>query len=104
MGLDGAISNRPELNSDGAISNRPELNSNEFRILTNDDENTWNQIGDGILHIELRNWADVVLIAPCSAHSLSGIANGACDGLLVSPYRVNRQPQIIIIGNYLFNR
>jgi Flavoprotein len=41
-------------------------------------------IGDPILHIELRRWADVVLIAPCSANTLAKIANGMCDNLVVS--------------------
>ena len=42
-------------------------------------------IGDPILHIELRRWADVVLIAPCSANTLAKIATGVCDNLAVSP-------------------
>ena len=41
------------------------------------------KIGDPILHIELRRWADVVLIAPCSANTLSKIAHGLCDNLAV---------------------
>lgn len=41
------------------------------------------KIGDPILHIELRRWADVVLVAPCSANTLSKIANGSCDNLVV---------------------
>ena len=42
------------------------------------------KIGDPILHIELRRWADVVLVAPCSANTLSKIAHGFCDNLVVS--------------------
>jgi phosphopantothenoylcysteine decarboxylase len=42
------------------------------------------RIGDSILHIELRRWADVVLIAPCSANTLAKIATGICDNLVVS--------------------
>jgi phosphopantothenoylcysteine decarboxylase len=34
------------------------------------------------LHIDLRNWADIAVIAPLSAHSLAKIANGLCDDLL----------------------
>lgn len=40
-------------------------------------------MGDPILHIELRRWADVILIAPCSANTLSKLASGACDNLVV---------------------
>ena len=42
------------------------------------------RIGDPILHIELRRWADIVLIAPCSANTLAKIATGVCDNLVVS--------------------
>ena len=45
-------------------------------------QNTFD-IGDPILHIELRRWADVVLVAPCSANTLSKIAHGLCDNLAV---------------------
>jgi len=40
-------------------------------------------IGDPILHIELRRWADIVLVAPCSANTLAKIAAGLCDNLVV---------------------
>lgn len=44
------------------------------------------RIGDPILHIELRRWADIVLVAPCSANTLSKIAHGLCDNLAVSVF------------------
>ncbi|KAI0690100.1 flavoprotein [Cytidiella melzeri] len=44
-------------------------------------------IGDPILHIELRRWADIVLVAPCSANTLSKIAHGSCDNLATSLLR-----------------
>jgi phosphopantothenoylcysteine decarboxylase len=37
---------------------------------------------DAVLHIELRKWADVFVIAPLSANSLGKIANGISDNLL----------------------
>ncbi|KAG1801841.1 flavoprotein, partial [Suillus variegatus] len=46
------------------------------------------KIGDPILHIELRRWANIVLVAPCSANTLSKIAHGLCDNLATSLLRV----------------
>lgn len=43
--------------------------------------------GDEVLHIELRKWADVFVIAPCSANTLAKLANGICDNLLTSVAR-----------------
>lgn len=43
----------------------------------------WNNIGDPVLHIELRNWADALLIAPLDANTMAKISNGICDNLLV---------------------
>lgn len=51
------------------------------------DEWHWKQKGDPILHIELRKWADVFVIAPLSANTLGKIANGLCDNLLTSVAR-----------------
>lgn len=43
----------------------------------------WAKKGDPVLHIELRKWADIFVIAPLSANTLAKIANGLCDNLLV---------------------
>ncbi|KIP04858.1 hypothetical protein PHLGIDRAFT_31156 [Phlebiopsis gigantea 11061_1 CR5-6] len=54
------------------------------------DEDEWLEgykVGDPILHIELRRWADIVLIAPCSANTLAKIAHGICDNLATSLLR-----------------
>ncbi len=40
--------------------------------------------GPGMVHIELARWADVVLIAPATAHVLSRLAAGAADDLLTT--------------------
>src|SRR4051812_22408962 len=43
-------------------------------VLANiNDGATWNN------HVELGLWADVMLIAPCSANTLGKLANGLCD-------------------------
>lgn len=43
--------------------------------------------GDSILHIELRRWADLMVIAPLSANSLAKIALGMSDNLVTSVVR-----------------
>ena len=49
------------------------------------DEDEWKTYsrGDPVLHIELRKWADCLLIAPLSANSLAEIALGLCPNLVV---------------------
>lgn len=42
----------------------------------------WKKVGDPVLHIELRRWADIMVVAPCSANTLAKMANGLCDDLL----------------------
>ena len=41
----------------------------------------WRNRGDPVLHIALRNWADILVIAPVSAHCLAGLATGAANSL-----------------------
>lgn len=47
-----------------------------------DEWEGWSHIGDEVLHIELRKWADINIVAPVSANTLAKIANGICDNLL----------------------
>jgi phosphopantothenoylcysteine decarboxylase len=57
-------------------------------VLQDSDEwSLWNQKGDIVLHIELRKWADVLLIAPASADLLAKASVGICDNLLLSVMR-----------------
>ena len=44
------------------------------------DGSQWNN------HVELGRWADVMLVAPCSANTLGKLANGLCDNLLCAVY------------------
>lgn len=48
-----------------------------------DEWAAWKALGDPVLHIELRRWADLVLLAPCSADTLAKLSHGFCDNLLV---------------------
>ncbi|KAI0012516.1 flavoprotein [Xylariaceae sp. FL0662B] len=43
--------------------------------------------GDAILHIELRRWAHLLVVAPLSANQMAGFVGGFADGLLASVVR-----------------
>lgn len=43
--------------------------------------------GDAVLHIELRKWADLFLIAPLDANTLAKLAVGLCDNALTCVWR-----------------
>lgn len=45
------------------------------------------ELSDPILHIEMRRWADCMLVAPLAANSLAKISHGFCDNLLTSIIR-----------------
>jgi phosphopantothenoylcysteine decarboxylase len=45
------------------------------------------QRGDPVLHIELRRWAELLLIAPLDAHTLAKLATGLCDNCLTCVWR-----------------
>ena len=57
------------------LSKKPALS--EF---VKDQTGTWNN------HVDLGLWADVILIAPATAHTLAKCANGICDDLLTAVY------------------
>lgn len=42
--------------------------------------------GEWNSHVELALWADIMVIAPLTANTLSKMANGACDNLLMATY------------------
>lgn len=58
-----------------------------FSFTDEDEWSSWSKRNDPVLHIELRKWADVFLIAPLGANSLAKISNGICDNLLTSVIR-----------------
>lgn len=66
---------------------RPERNP-EVVIL---DEDEWPgrryRRDDPVLHIELRRWADVLLIAPLDANTLAKLAGGLADNCLTCVWR-----------------
>jgi phosphopantothenoylcysteine decarboxylase/phosphopantothenate--cysteine ligase len=44
------------------------------------DGSEWNN------HVALGRWADVLLVAPCSANTIAKLANGLCDNLVCAVY------------------
>ena len=52
------------------------------KVFTNlyDEDKNWNN------HVELALWADVMLIAPCTANTLAKITSGICDNFLMAVY------------------
>ncbi|XP_061917111.1 phosphopantothenoylcysteine decarboxylase [Entelurus aequoreus] len=52
-----------------------------------DEWEMWTQRSDPVLHIELRRWADLLVIAPLDANTLGKIASGICDNLLTCVVR-----------------
>lgn len=43
--------------------------------------------GDAVLHVELRKWADLFLVAPLDANTLAKLAVGLCDNCLTCVWR-----------------
>ena len=56
------------------------LTKNEVNIEMVNDDKSWNS------HVKLAEWADVFLIAPASSKTLSNLANGKCENLLIATF------------------
>ena len=44
------------------------------------------QDGEWNSHVDLALWADVMLVAPCTANTLAKMVNGICDNLMIATY------------------
>lgn len=53
---------------------------------------------DPVLHIELRSWAEVLVIAPLDAHTLAKISLGLSDNLLTCVFRAWEHPRPIVLA------
>jgi phosphopantothenoylcysteine decarboxylase/phosphopantothenate--cysteine ligase len=51
-----------------------------------------NKEGEWENHVELGLWADIIIIAPCSASTLSKLVSGNCDNILLATYLSSRCP------------
>ena len=65
------------------LSKNPVLSS---FVKKENDSTDWNN------HVELGLWADLMLIAPATANTLSKMANGTCDNLLLATYLSSKCP------------
>lgn len=54
-----------------------------------------NNSGEWNNHVELGLWADAMVIAPASANTVSKMAHGACDNLLLAVYLSARCPVMV---------
>jgi phosphopantothenoylcysteine decarboxylase len=64
-----------------------EIGGYDLTIQDEDEWNIWNSIGDPVLHIEIRKWADCLLVAPASADLIAKASNGIADNLVLSVLR-----------------
>ncbi len=68
------------------VSNNPVLSS----FVSEDMDNPlWNN------HVDLANWADLFLIAPATLNTISSMANGICNNLLLATYFSSKCPVMI---------
>lgn len=65
------------------------LSKNEVLTDFYRENGTWNN------HVELALWADLILIAPCTANTLAKIVHGQCDNLAIAAYMSAKCPVLI---------
>lgn len=51
--------------------------------------------GEWVNHVEYGLWADVMVIAPCTAHTIAKMANGICDNIVMATYLSAKCPTCI---------
>lgn len=87
----------------GASPVTPSLRNPEVVIL---DEDEWPgqergqryRRGDAVLHIELRRWAEVLMIAPLDANTLAKLAVGLSDNCLTCIYRAWEPTRPVVLA------
>lgn len=59
------------------------------------DDNFWQPIHQGPLHIDLGEWAEIFLIAPLTANTLAKLAHGMADNLLTNTVLASTCPVLL---------
>lgn len=69
------------------------------------DEDEWPGLGDrrwergeDVLHIELRRWAEILVIAPLDANTLAKLAVGLCDNCLTCVWRAWEPARPVVLA------
>uniref|UniRef100_A0A7S4UE47 Flavoprotein domain-containing protein n=1 Tax=Guillardia theta TaxID=55529 RepID=A0A7S4UE47_GUITH len=74
----------------------------ESRIEVLEDDDEWNGYDnlrtDKVVHIELRRWADCLLLAPCSANTIGKVALGLSDNLVTCIARAWDPAKTILVA------
>ncbi|XP_072807093.1 phosphopantothenoylcysteine decarboxylase isoform X2 [Vicugna pacos] len=104
-GLPGLEATRPHVKPKATCSAAAPLEERRFRVLVGvtgsvaalklpllvsrllDIPGLWKCRSDPVLHIDLRRWADLMLVAPLDANTLGKVASGICDNLLTCVIR-----------------
>mmetsp|Transcript_7246 Transcript_7246/g.15701 ORF Transcript_7246/g.15701 Transcript_7246/m.15701 type:complete len:251 (-) Transcript_7246:440-1192(-) len=74
---------------DGYLSEKSTLDGPARIVVysSTDEWAGWNRLGDPVLHVDLRDWADFLVVAPLSAHTLAKFSGGFCDDPLSCTFR-----------------
>lgn len=65
------------------------LSKNEVLTDFYNPSGVWNN------HVELALWADIILVAPCTANTLSKMVSGACDNFAMAVYMSAKCPIVV---------
>ena len=58
-------------------------------------KNMWDSSNSTIAHIDLVDWADLIVVAPATANFIAKLRNGICDDLLSSLCAARKTPIIV---------
>jgi phosphopantothenoylcysteine decarboxylase len=86
-----------------AIDGSPGQRNRDVVIVDEDEwpgheaDHRWKR-GEPVLHIELRRWADIMVVAPLDANTLAKFAWGTCDNCLTCVYRAWDRSRPVVLA------